>query len=77
MVRNIEHKFYVVYAKPQVEVENGKVTQLCHVPVSNNCHSSIESAKKEYDDLSAKVGQLLALVDIGDFSKASAKNIEA
>ena len=76
MVKNVEHKFYVVYAGPHVDVENGKITQVHHVPVSSNCHSSIESAKKEYDELSARINQLLVLVDIGDFSNASTRKVE-
>lgn len=74
MIRSTEHKFYVVYAKPEFEIENGKITLMSRVPVSNQCHANLESAKKEYDELSAKIGSLLALADMGGVSNRSASN---
>lgn len=55
--------YYVVYAEPLISKENGLVTSMYQVPVSNRHHSSIESAKQEYDELSAKLGKLLGLVE--------------
>ncbi|MDR3409704.1 MAG: hypothetical protein P4L87_01970 [Formivibrio sp.] len=71
MIKSMGKKFYVVYACPQVEFECGEIRNVCHIPVSNNYHSDIQSAKKEYDELSASVGKLLGLVEAVDFMGAS------
>ncbi len=56
-------KFYVVYAEPQIAVEDGEKRQMHQVPVSGQYHTDIKGAKKEYDELSVKIGKLLGLVE--------------
>lgn len=65
-------RFYVVYAEPWIAVVNGTFKQMHQVPVSNRYHKDIQSAKKEYDELSAKIGKLLGLVESVEFMQASA-----
>lgn len=72
MVKSMETRFYVVYAEPCIEMQNGETIQMRHVPVSNRSHADIESAKKEYDELSAKIGRLLGLVQVERLTGASA-----
>jgi len=64
MEKCVEAGFYVVYAEPSVEVQSGETMQIRHVPVSRRHHADIESAKREYDELSIKVGRLLGLVQV-------------
>ncbi|MBS1156082.1 MAG: hypothetical protein H6R07_2006 [Proteobacteria bacterium] len=65
-------RFYVVYAEPRISVVNGTSKQMHMVPVSNRYHVDIQSAKKEYDELSAKIGKLLGLVESVEFTRTSA-----
>ena len=64
--------FYVVYAEPRISVVDGTFKQMHLVPVSNRYHMDIQSAKREYDELSAKFGKLLGLVESVEFMQASA-----
>lgn len=64
-------RFFVIYAEPKIEVENGKIRQMHQVPVSNRFHADIQSAKKEYDELSAKIGKLLNLAEVVNLTSAS------
>ncbi len=72
MVKSMESRFYVVYAEPCIEVKNGETMQMRHVPVSNRSHADVESAKKEYDELSTRIGKLLGLVQVGGLIGTSA-----
>lgn len=64
-------KFYVVYAEPQIKIEDGEARQIHQVPVSNRYHTDINTAKNEYDELSAKIGKLLGLVESTTFAKVN------
>ena len=55
--------FYVVYAEPLIVWERGVIKSMYQVPVSHRHHVDIQSAKKEYDELSAKTDKLLGLVE--------------
>ncbi len=64
-------KFYVIYAEPKIDIENGKIRQMHQVPVSSRFHTDIQSAKKEYDELSARIGKLLGLAELVNITSAS------
>lgn len=71
MSKTKSRRFFVVYAEPQISVVNGTSQQMHLVPVSNRYHVDIQSAKKEYDELSARIGKLLGLAESVESRQAS------
>ncbi|MDR3410626.1 MAG: hypothetical protein P4L87_06735 [Formivibrio sp.] len=71
MIEAKSSRFCVVYAEPLIAVGEGTLKQMHQVPVSNRYHTDIQSAKREYDELSGKSGKLLGLVELGNFTRTS------